>query len=371
MPLPVLADDSQGLITSISFEQIENEVGTRNPGILQRQSDFEDSGTGLHNAMKGINEQIDTLSTSINELTLKRNDPLNPPSPELYYIYDNLILSLQGNLASLRAQKASLGATDASLETNELNIEKAKDQTIVAAEGLYYMYNTLNTTLDDLNKQREKLNELITVLKLQNSLGMIAETDIVPAFQMSLRQAQTRLKDIDIGITTVNNNMSFAVKELNYMLGQDTATALKIKGLPAPDYAQINKLNFVRDYLEAVGNSIDVRIQQKTNDDEKLMNDAERSFNTAFFKVYNTVMDSKQTLDNTKTKLNDEQKMLAIVKLKYDLGLASKLEYDMENFNFAAAESAVKTDEAKLFKAYRDYQWAMRGLLSATSTTNS
>jgi outer membrane protein TolC len=373
MPLPVLADDSQGLITSISFKQIENEVGTRNPGIIQRQSDFEDSSNGLHSAMKHIKEQINMLQESIADLTGKRDalQPTDPMYTELYYIYDKLVLSLQGNLASLMGQQASLGANDATLETAELNLEKAKDQTIVAAEGMYILYNNLNISLNDLNKQNEKLNELITVLKLQNSLGLITATDVVPAFQMSLQQAQTRLKDIELGITTVNDNKNFAVRELNYLLGQDTATALQIEGLPALDYEKINMISFDQDYADAVKNSFEVRIQQKANDDEKLMNDVQRSFNAGFFKAYNAVTNCKQTLENTNAKLKDQQNILELVKLKYDLGIVSKLEFDMEQFNIIAAESAVRTDEAKLFKAYRDYQWAMKGLLPTTSTSTS
>jgi outer membrane protein TolC len=369
IPLPDLADGSQGLVTSISFEQIEEEVGARNPGILQRQSDFEDNGHALHQAMKNIKEQITMIEQNIADLQALQG-ALDPSDP-LYTVYDTLIALLQGNIISLNSQKASISATDASLETTELNLEKAKDQTIVAAEGMYILYNNLNTSLNDLNKQREKLNELISVLNLQNSLGMITETDVVPGFQMSLLQAQTRLKDIELGITTVNYNMSFAARELNYMLGQDTTSALNIGGLPALDFDEINGINFDRDYPAAVVESYEVRIQQATNDSEDMMNDAQRSFNAGFFNVYNAVINSKQTLENTKAKLKDEQNTLAIVKLKYDLGIASKLEYDMENYNLAAAESAVKTDEAKLFKAYRDYQWAMRGLLPAMSAVDS
>lgn len=370
MPLPVLADDSQGLITSISFEQIEEEVGTRNPGILQRQSDYEDSGHALHTASQNINEQISALKDGIDELTVKR-DAIVDISDPMYTVYDKLIIALQGNVTFLISQKASLSASDSSLEMSELNIEKAKDQTITAAEGMYILYNNLNTSLNDLNNQREKLNELSTVIKLQNSLGLITATDVVPAYQMSLQQAQTRLKDIEAGITTVNDNKSFAVRELNYLLGQDTTTALKIKGLPAPDYKQINKMSFDQDYADAVENSFEVRLQDADSNSEDLMNDAQRSFNAGFYKAYNAVINSKQTLENTKVKLKDEQNIMELMKLKNELGIASKLEYDMENYTLAAAKSTVKTDEENLFKAYRDYQWAMKGLLPATSASNS
>jgi hypothetical protein len=242
---------------------------------------------------------------------------------------------------------------------------------------MYILYNNLNDSLNDLNKQQERLTELITVLNLQKSLGLIIDTDIVPAFQMSLQQAQTRLKDIELGIAIINDNKGFAVRELNYMLGQDASLTLNIQGLPKPDYVQINKIDFNADYIKAVGNSFEVRLQDATDSDADMMHDAQRAFNAGFNKVYNAVVSSKITLENTKVKLLDEEKIMTIVKLKYDLGIASKLEYDMENYTLAAAEAAVKTDEANLFKAYRDYQWAMQGLLPAapapesTSTSNT
>lgn len=370
MPLPVLADDSQALITSVSFEQIEEEVGARNPGILQRQSDYEDSTHSLHNAMNSIKEQVAILQQNIADLEAIQG-ALEDPSDPLYTVYETLITLLKGNIGSLNAQRASLSLSDSQLAISELNLEKAKDQTITAAEGLYILYNNLDTSLNDLNSQRDRLNELVTVLTLQNSLGLITATDMVPNFQLSLQQAQTRLKDIELGITMVNDNKGFAVRELNYLLGQNTATVLKIAGLPAPDYAQINMMNFEQDYADAVVNSFEVRMQDAVNNNEDLMNDAQRNFNAGFYKAYNAVINSKQTLENTKAKLTDEQIMLAIAKLKYELGIASKLEYDLENYTFAAAESAVKTNESNLFKAYRDYQWALKGLLPATSTASS
>lgn len=364
-PSQALADTMQP-IRNLSFDQLEQEVIARNPVLLQSLDDL-DSAKDLRNTgINGLQAQIDGLNGS---LTALQNNVTSTSDPVTEQVIEGLI---QGNIAALELQKQGLINQINTIGKSNLQIQIAEYQTVMGAEKLYIGYNSMQTTLLDLTEKRDRLNELINAFNLQVQLGMITPTDVIPSLQMSLQQAKENLKDLEFGMDTLRQNIELIKKQLNSILGQDTETPLTIQTTPELDYGALTAINFDTDYQEAVKKSYSVMLKDGDEVTLDIHNDAERSFKTGFFSVYNSVLASNDALKTAQSKLNIEQELYSKTNLKYQLGISSKLEFDMEKFNLEAAQNVLVTAQQNLFKAYRDYQWAMRGIIpSSTNSTTS
>ena len=143
----------------------------------------------------------------------------------------------------------------------------------------------------------------------------------------------------------------------------------------------MNSINFDRDVSEVIRRSTEVRNAREALDDAEDAEDGSRySENAArltyentinsvrqnFQKLCRTVTDKRQLVTAAQSDFALAQKNFDVQKTKYDNGQISQNAYDSAKATLETSRNAVTTAQTNLYTAYMKYDWALRGIVSAS-----
>ncbi len=180
-------------------------------------------------------------------------------------------------------------------------------------------------------------------MKLKLSLGM--------ATQANSDELQVNLENAKIGVDTLTRTMSDLKGSLNLALGQDYDNDLTLASLPGPDWEKIHNLNYDRDLEDAKDNNyklklLNVDYDNKDNaydradtsseedkadlerDNLKVqINDLERKIEFAFDQVSKNLLAKEDAYEVALGNYQLSTTNWNFIKIKYDLGMISSLDY--------------------------------------------
>ena len=426
--------------TVINFIDIENQILARNPTVLVNQHLVDSTSYGyasLSNTVSDISYAISGLDTAITNFQASEKyltygpfaptaPPLSPPSSprpnvggsfpnlpdntatlpndnallvnentllggvktntnELIGLYESSIKSLQANKDSMQKQLQQLQSQQVSLagtvDQVKLQTEMVNKQLVWTAQSMFTSYNKISLQQNDLANNLAVLQKQLTVATLQQSLGLILQTDVTGL--------QIKINDLQSASDNLTTQLEMVKGELNLMLGQNYDASLLIQATPSVSDSQVMAVNYDKDVNGALALSYIVRLETKARDTKKnlsdwansyfsyydyqkakadldgeqaKLDDETRKFRSAFHKSYEDVLTKQKTLNLERVKLQLEFVKLNQLILKHDLGMVSDLEFVGGQATYQSEVIKVTNLESDLELSYTKYQWMLKGL---------
>ncbi|TCX48556.1 hypothetical protein C1I36_10720 [Dehalobacter sp. 14DCB1] len=338
-PVQAFADT----VTTLDFNKIESLMNARNPMISENMSTYTNAVNGKTQgiaAMDALLAQWSAVNAAYGGGT-----GVNPQ----YEAAISYLLAAQK--AALDQQKSSY--TSINTTNTLLNIEKGNNTLIWSMEMLYISYNAIGYQLDDLMVKKSLAERQVKILKLQQKLGMVT--------QLTVDEAENSLLALESAVQNLKEAKESILQQFNLNLNQDYDCVLTVNDVPNVMKDQIAGIDVQKDYLDAKGKSYDYILDSYSLD-------SERKFKNNFYRAYQTVLDKQQALDVETKKMTTAESKWKIAQLKYKLGMISEIQFETERSTYMSQQTTTEIAKDTVMQAYRQYEWAKRGLIVSSST---
>ncbi len=355
----------------ISIDEIEGRVRSDNLQIqmMDRQlKALEDMD---------VSEAVNALNTQANQLTQLATQLQNM----LPQIQDDPVTTglITSNLAILNMQAAQLKSQatsttdqlDEQIDTLEEQFHDAENQLVFAAESTYLGIKSMESSYEDLIRQRTTLATTVAEMEKRHELGQISD--------IQLQETQNGLVQLDSGISTLAMNIENTKGDLNLLLGRGGKEPFTLAPLPAVTDLQIAAINYEKDVGEVLRNSTEVRkardamFDANDQDNRYTKQAAELTYDNTvntvrqnFLKLCRAVTDKRQLVTAAQNDFALAQQTFQSQQVKLQNGQISQNTFDAAKATMETSLNAVTTAQNNLFTAYMKYRWAMRGIVSTS-----
>lgn len=407
----VLAVDNDTDTVFVDFNEIDKITRQNNQSILsmnkkveafrrhdkfdQFQSNIFDSSVELSNAQTALQEALQNdlmeLSGNFEDLAQNSVDTGNLEQAQIIGDIGNDIGSLTSDLAkSIGANTAaikgllseiySFNLSNQYADLLELYANELSDKTVQGAENLYIAYNILSLQLEELYRKQELTEYTLSKAEIKYTVGMMTKAEWM-ALKTNRQIINTTIESLEVTLDDV-------LKNLGNMMGYDNDVVLVISDTPVIEEMILDSIDYEKDKDEAYKTNY-TRLKNskknaiaKANYDEEDENDdvlgstelmydstkldlegSKHQFNTDFDYIYQSLMNSRRTLELEKEKYLALEEQLRVAGLQKQVGLISGLDYKVIEDQAYNQILCVNKAESEVFKSYNHYQWAINGLL--------
>ncbi|NLI93437.1 MAG: TolC family protein [Peptococcaceae bacterium] len=339
LPSQLFAEKTLDPVKSITFKDVEPLMRARSQAIIDNSQTFSGASTSFSRSTSSFDSYIGSAQAKYDSnaaIGAGINQDLAEAFKQLQFL--------------LVIQKSSLvGSTN--LTNTGYSLEMTNDKIVYSAEAMYISYNQLNYQLESSIAAKALLEKRLEATKLQQQLGMVST--------IATLDAEKQLEETDLAIKTTKESMNSIKQQFNIWFAQNYDTDLAIGDVPQVSDSTISAINVDEDYLEAEKKSYNVRM----NEDIDKKNNEKRTFKSGFYKAYQKILDKQKALSVAEKKFDLAKKNIESAEIKYKLGMLSTLQLLGEQSSFAATKASYENAQFDLFKAYREYEWAKRGVI--------
>jgi len=347
--LPVSAYAGFTPVNSITFNDLESL-------IITRSQDYQNISASVVDAEKASALAKDAIDLALQNLDATETAFAGSVADDA--TKDAIGYLLENQRQSLLQRQETL--SNAVPENTYLSIQMAQNTLIVNFENIYITCKALERQIDSTKGTRDVLEKQYQVVKLQRELGMTTTVELM--------NMESQLIELDSGLQQLIQSYNIVKQLLNVTLAQEYNTDLILEDLPEVSDFAIQIINVDEDYQLAKTQSYTMIINE---DDSQKFDDAARRFENGFYSAYQAILDKQMALDAQKVKYAVAEKNIAIADLKYNLGMISGLQFASEKSAFAVSKNALLNAQDGLFQAFRQYQWAKRGLTVSFNNSTS
>ena len=395
MVVPAYAADTKTQPTApvkLTFDKLEETVRQNNVTIKANNNtvlsaEKTDVSDQYIESYFQLSEQISSYRKQIKELqkTLKElgTDEANAG---LRKTLESQISILQRNLAAAEASYKNLDdAEDDAEEDQEKTVDNtrrqmqnAADEICLSAENTYISLRGMKYTLNQTNRSIQQLDRNIATVQKQVKLGMTGVN--------TLKSLQAQRESAVAGKASLTTQVEALTNTLAIQCGYTTGTQIETSDLPVVTAEQVTSSEYNKDLAEALKNSYAIyskeyAMQTASDDYEnnktntlyayqaaKIDRDAQKESTTASFRKLYTDLQEKQTaLAAADADLAQAKKTFTVSQVQYTRGMISKMAYTDALDTFTTAQETEVAARIDLLTAYNTYQWAKRGVITATT----
>ena len=326
-----------------------------------------------------LSEQISSYQKQIKELqkTLKElgTDEANAG---LRKTLESQISILQRNLAAAEASYKNLDDDEDDAEEDQektvdntrRQMQNAADEICLSAENTYISLRGMKYTLNQTNRSIQQLDRNIATVQKQVKLGMTGVN--------TLKSLQAQRESAVASKASLTTQVEALTNTLAIQCGYTTGTQITAE--------QVTSIDYDKDLAEALKNSYAIyskeyAMQTASDDYEnnktntlyayqaaKIDRDAQKESTTASFRKLYTDLQEKQTaLAAADADLAQAKKTFSVSQVQYTRGMISKMAYTDALDTFTTAQETEVAARIDLLTAYNTYQWAKRGVITATT----
>ena len=334
-----------------------------------------------------LSEQISSYQKQIKELqkTLKElgTDEANAG---LRKTLESQISILQRNLAAAEASYRNLDDDEDDAEEDQektvdhtrRQMQNAADEICLSAENTYISLRGMKYTLNQTNRSIQQLDRNIATVQKQVKLGMTGVN--------TLKSLQAQRESAVASKASLTTQVEALTNTLAIQCGYTTGTQIETSDLPVVTAEQVTSIDYNKDLAEALKNSYAIyskeyAMQTASDDYEnnktntlyayqaaKIDRDAQKESTTASFRKLYTDLQEKQTaLAAADADLAQAKKTFTVSQVQYTRGMISKMAYTDALDTFTTAQETEVAARIDLLTAYNTYQWAKRGVITATT----
>ena len=332
-------------VTKLEFTELEKLLLTRNLTIRDTVKAYTDAKDGRESGREGIDQDI----TQFESLMAKFEGGKTGLPADSYY-ESAISYLLQVQYMMLLQQR---GGFDAS---NIMNLGFRTDTTkfgiVWSMEKMFLSYHNLVQERDKLVALKNLAEHRLRIENIKMTIGMGTEENIL--------DAESQLAELELGVKQFDDTLRNIRDNFNINLGQDTDVNLILGKVPEITKDQVTMINFQSDYERAVVNSFAYRIEKEKEEAEL---EEKRKFKNSFTNIYETMLAKNKGYEAEKTKLALAQRKMRAAELKHQIGLISTIMYQKEISDFKSREAAATKAYNEFYQAYREYEWAKRGVI--------
>lgn len=218
-----------------------------------------------------------------------------------------------------------------------------------------------------LTQENQKLLDLqYEVAVNQASAGTATQLEVLNAQQAAEQLASTALSD-ERETVTLRQKICVAT-------GWKHDAQPEFGELPTLDPEQILAIDLEADKASALENNYTLKINRRKLDNStsstvrdtlvETIRDNEQKIASDVIAKYSTLLNALSAYEVAQTEQVVAAQNLAAMEIKFQTGMASRLEYQQEVFNVFSKEIAVENAELTLFSAWVSYEGAVNGLAS-------
>jgi hypothetical protein len=334
----------------LDFEEIETLVSERSRTVLDRQQTYID----IRDGQDDVEEQLDKAAKDFKD---KVYDPFvaSMKGGDKAYLENAMYALLTAQLNTLIGQ--SHGYDYNSVIDLGFSTDMQNYGFIWGMEQLFINYNNLKQEMEKMNIMWALADQRLKVAELKKELGMGTALDVL--------EAQNGVDELDSAIRQYRETLENIKETFNINLAQDPDTDLLLGPVPRVTSLLIRDIEVDKDYKEALAKSFNVRLARDERDEIK--DDRERQFKQSFYRLYDNILDKQKAYETERTKLMHSEAQYKISELKNKLGLLSDLMFANARLEFKNQEVATQKAQHALFQAYREYQWANKGMIFSSN----
>ena len=359
----------------LTFDKLEETVRRNNVTIKANNNtvlsaEKTDVGDRYIESYFQLSEQISSYQKQIKELqkTLKELGT-DKENAGLRKTLESQISILQRNLAAAEASYKNLDDDEDDAEEDQektvdntrRQMQNAADEICLSAENTYISLRGMKYTLNQTNRSIQQLDRNIATVQKQVKLGMT-------------------------GVNTLKSLQAQRESAVAGKCGYTTGTQIETSDLPVVTAEQVTSIDYNKDLAEALKNSYAIyskeyAMQTASDDYEnnktntlyayqaaKIDRDAQKESTTASFRKLYTDLQEKQTaLAAADADLAQAKKTFTVSQVQYTRGMISKMAYTDALDTFTTAQETEVAARIDLLTAYNTYQWAKRGVITATT----
>lgn len=270
-------------------------------------------------------------------------------------------------------------------ETTAKSLEEMADNNVDDDQVVYMQYQqveenlVLSTRLNlvsyyqkllnhQLTEENQKLLELqYEVAQNQEAAGTATQLEVVNARQAIEQLASTMISD--------SRETATLKQQICLATGWSYDADPELGPLPELDPGVIFQIDLESDKATALETNYTLKINRRKYDNstsanvrktlEETIRDNQQKISSDVQTKYNTLLNAVVSYELAQTEETVAVQNLAAMEIKFQTGMASRLEYAQEQFNLTSKTIAVENAKLSLFSAWVSYQGAVNGLASA------
>ncbi len=367
----------------ISFDEISDLVTYRNPSYTRysNQADWSLSimRQGYEDLTVQMGEELKALDTTIENL--KQNEELIGRLPAgtagaggQTGSNDAALNSLKKGLETAQKGKRSitsaLTSTKSTLyyagQTSETALKPLKNQLISTVESLIVSYKMLETNRSLVAEQVALYESLYATYSDMEAQSLSTST-VTASYLNQLNTARKTLAELD-------DSLSRLKKNILVQCGYDADADVSIADIPDPDRSYLDGRDKAADKKLAVDGNPTVTAAGKlgnyaySSDGMKNRelgeNEARGKAGAAFDTLCSEIERQLILADSADTSLRKAELTENSGKLKYELGLLGRSEYDALKLQALSSRANAELARLNLIQAINNYRWALDGVMS-------
>ena len=252
-------------------------------------------------------------------------------------------------------------------ESRKLKYQKTQNGLIMSVQTMFASYNQMKSSLDVIQKNIEIMEAVQRSTETRASLGMATQMDILTA-KKNVQSIQSTYTQTRTSLDSVKHSLCLAT---GWQFNADP----DIREVPGADMNRIAAMNPDVDKQTALQNNYDLNYNKKIlknmtegstdkKNMERTIKNLEETVAASMVNLYNDIHQKKTAFELAEAALATETTAMNAMERKYQLGMASQLDYLQEQAAFLGKQIDRQTAEISLFQAMETYDWALKGMLS-------
>lgn len=233
-------------------------------------------------------------------------------------------------------------------ESRKLKYQKTQNGLIMSVQTMFASYNQMKSSLDVIQKNIEIMEAVQRSTETRASLGMATQMDILTA-KKNVQSIQSTYTQTRTSLDSVKHSLCLAT---GWQFNADP----DIREVPGADMNRIAAMNPDVDKQTALQNNYDLNYNKKIlknmtegstdkKNMERTIKNLEETVAASMVNLYNDILQKKTAFELAEAALATETTAMNAMERKYQLGMASQLDYLQEQAAFLGKQIDRQTAE--------------------------
>ncbi len=387
---PLIERPSSLKTVSLEFRKIEELVRTKSPAAaaleksrkaLKDQREDADQALEAQISLYGAQQEMYEAQIPALREAVSGYEALAEEDSENSSVWEAAASAAEAQLALARTMSAALSASVNGLEAAARDARIASDdaydsalienlksraELVKGAEDLALSLVSLQAEEDGLARAQAACERTVRALEVMVRYGR--------ASRLALDQAKQAASAVASQAESLERAEADAGSGLALMCGME-GCSVRIKDRPRADEDALRAMDWEEDLKTALGSSFSIRAASETNDSTALfgseaqkdaaaaaLKSAGSAVRGSFREIFDRVIEKAKAADLAAEDAAVEQKLLDAASVSLERGMISQNAWLDAKDRAEAAKSAREAALDELFRAFRDYEWALKGL---------
>lgn len=270
-------------------------------------------------------------------------------------------------------------------ETTAKSLEEMADNNVDDAQVMYLQYQqveenlVLSTRMNLISYNQKLLNHQLTeenqkLLQLQYEVAQ-NQAAAGTATQLEVINARQAIEQLASTVITDSRETVTLKQQICLATGWSYDAEPELGPLPEVDLEMIGQIDLESDKAQALETNYTLKINRRKYENstsanirktlEETIRDNQQKISSDIQTKYNNLLNAAVSYELAQTEETVAAQNLTAMEIKFQTGMASRLEYHQEQFNLASKTIAVENARLSLLSAWVNYQGAVNGLASA------